>query len=100
MRVLYNYKPYDKPKKARYFQTGNDYIKDSITGLLGWSKVEVETFVIGEDEDSYIEQLKEYRCCDTTEPDYGEVVQLTLGFHKSRLLKWLKLPGEQLEMFE
>lgn len=100
MRILYNYKPYDKHKKARYFQTGNEYIKDSVTGLLGWSKVEVETTVIGEDDTAYIETLKEFKCCDTDEPDYGEVVLLPLGFHKSRLLEWLKLPGQQLAMFE
>ncbi|MBS1642734.1 MAG: hypothetical protein JST94_11890 [Bacteroidetes bacterium] len=100
MRVLYNYKPYEKPQKARYFQTGNEYGIDKVTGLLGWSKVEVETIVIGEDDTAYIEELKEFRCCDTTETNYGEVVLLPLGFHKSRLLEWLKLPGQQLEMFE
>lgn len=100
MRILYNYKPYDKPKKARYFQTGNEYGIDKVTGLLGWSKVEVETIVIGEDEHSYIEQLKEHRCCDTSEADYGEVVLLPCGFHKSRLLEWLKLSGQQLTLFD
>lgn len=94
MEVLYNYKPYDKPRKARYFQSGNEYDLKK-----GWSRVEIETIVIGEDEHSYIERLQEHTCCDTTEPNYGKVVLLPVGFHKTRLLEWIKLPGQQLTLF-
>lgn len=95
MKVLYNYKPYDKARKARYFQSGNEYDKKK-----GWSRVEIETIVIGEDEHNYIEKLQEHACCDTTKPNYGDVVLLPLGFHKSRLLEWLKFPCQQLTLFD
>lgn len=99
MKVEYNFKPYPEPKKALYYQTGNDYIKDPVTGLLGWSKVVVETVVIGEDDTSYVEHLKEYRNCDTCDRDYGKVSLLPIGFHKSRLIKWIPTSGQQLELF-
>jgi hypothetical protein len=98
-RVLYNFKPYSKPKKALYYQTGHEYIKDSTTGILGWSRIPVETIVIGENDTCYIEKLMEHECCNTDEPDYGEIVLLPHGFHKSRLLRWIDLPGEQLSLF-
>lgn len=99
MEVLHNFKPYQKPKKAQYYQTGNDYIKDPATGLLGWSKIIVETLVIGENDMCYIEVLKEYRNCDTWDKDYGKISLLPLGFHKSRLIKWIPTTGQQLSLF-
>jgi hypothetical protein len=100
MKVLYNYKPFPKPKKALYFQTGNNYIKDFKTGVLGWSREEKEVIVIGEDNTCYITELKKHIICDTTCPDYGKTVLLPIGFHKSRLIKWMQLPAEQLELFD
>lgn len=100
MKVEYNFKPYSKPMKALYYQTGNDYVKDKLTGLFGWSRIIVETVVIGEDDTSYIEILKEYRNCDTWDKNYGEVSLLPLGFHKSRLIKWIPMTGLQLSLFD
>lgn len=100
MKVEYNFKPYLQPKTALYYQTGNDYGKDPETGLLGWSKVVKETIVIGEDDTSYVEYLKEYRNCDTWDKDYGKISLLPIGFHKSRLLKLLPTPGQQLMLFD
>lgn len=100
MKIEYNFKPYLQPKIALYFQTGNDYIKDPETGLIGWSKVIREVIVIGEDDTSYIEYLKEYRNCDTWDKDYGKISLLPIGFHKSRLFKWLPTPGQQLILFD
>ena len=100
MKVEYNFKPYLQPKTALYYQTGNDYIKDPVTGLLGWSKIVVETLVIGEDDTSYVEILKEHRNCDTWDKDYGKISLLPLGFHKSRLIKWIPTPGQQLLLFD
>lgn len=100
MKVEYNFKPYLQPKTALYYQTGNDYGKDPETGLLGLSKVVKETIVIGEDDTSYVEYLKEHRNCDTWDKDYGKISLLPIGFHKSRLLKWLPTPGQQLMLFD
>jgi len=100
MKVEYNFKPYLQPKTALYYQTGYDYVKDPETGLFGWSKVVKETIVIGEADTIYVECLKEYRNCDTWDKDYGKISLLPIGFHKSRLLKWLPTPGQQLLLFD
>lgn len=100
MNVEYNFKPYQKPKKALFCQTGTDYIKDPITGLLGWSEILLETQVIGEDDTRYIEYLKEYQNCDTWDKHYGEISLLPIGFHKSRLIKWIPTTGQQLSLFD
>lgn len=100
MKVEYNFKRYEQSKKAMYYLTGHDYEIDPVTGLYGWSKIVKEAIVIGEDDTSYIEILKEDRNCDTWDKDYGTVSLLPLGFHKSRLIKWLPMPGRQLMLFE
>lgn len=96
MRIIFNYKPFEKPKRAIYAHPGNDYINDVKTGLLGWSNIEKEVTVIGEDDTTYIEKLKEHLICDTNDPDYGETVLMPIGFHKSRLIRWV---SDQLGMF-
>jgi hypothetical protein len=99
MKTLYDYKPYAQPQKAKYLHPVNEYINDSVTGGFRWATKEVETLVIGETDTSYIVQLKEYRECDSNESDYGQVVLLPLGFHKSRLVEFSHL-GVQLELFQ
>jgi len=98
MTILYDYKPYSAPKKALYFQTGTNYVFDPNTGISGWERVEVETTVIGEDNQCYIEKLVEHTISDTTNPDYAKTVLLPIGFHKSRLLKWMPTYGQQLNI--
>lgn len=100
MKALFGYKPFLKPKKCLYYAEGGDFIKDDVTGLFGWSKIEKEAIIIGEDDTSFITKVKEYTVSDTTDPLYGKTVLLPLGFHKTRLIKWLCLPGEQLKLFE
>lgn len=100
MEVIFDYKPYPRPKKAKYYETGNDYILDPKTGLCGWSKIEKEALVIGETDDSFITVLKEHVNSDTWEKDYGETCLLPLGFHKSRLINWIPSIGDQLRLFE
>lgn len=100
MKVLNNFKRYRQPKKALYYQTGDEYVIDPETGIPGWSKVVVETVVIGEDDMCFIEYLKEHRNCDTWDKDYGKISLLPIGFHKSRLLKWIPMPGQQLLLFD
>lgn len=97
--LIFNYKPYSIPKKALYSQTGNEYIVDKKTGYLGWSIIEKEAIVIGEDEIFFVTELKKHQVCDTTDSHYGKTVLLPIGFHKSRLIEWLPLPGDQLELF-
>ncbi len=80
--MMYNYKPYDKPLKARYNQYGGEYVVDEETGYYGWSQVEVETVVIGETEDTFVFKL---------------IGPIPIGFHKSRLVKWLE--SRQLTLF-
>jgi hypothetical protein len=100
MRVENNFVPYPLPKRALFYQTGNDYIKNTTTGLLGWSKIEIEVEVIGEDDTCFVTELKKHRISDTTDKDYGKIVLLPLGFHKSRLIKWIPIPGQQLLLFD
>lgn len=100
MKILYNYRAFSKAKSAIYIETGNDYIKDATTGLHGWCRMEKNAIVIGEDDTCFITELREHTVCDTFHPDYGKKVLLPIGFHKSRLLNWLTLPGDQLQLFE
>lgn len=100
MKVECSFKTYSNPKKALYYQTGNEYVKNPVTGLFGWSRIAVETLVIGEDDTSYIYDLKEYKNCDTWDKNYGKTFVLPLGFHKSRLIKWIPIPGQQLFLFD
>lgn len=99
MKVEYNFNLYKQPKIALYYQTGSDYIKDDETGLLCWSKIKVEAKVIGEDDTCYVTELKRHRNCDTLDNDYGKISLLPLGFHKSRLIKWIPTKGQQLFLF-
>ena len=99
MKTVHNYKPYTSPKKALYFQLGEEYVNDINTGFLGWKREEREAIVIGEDDTTYITSLKEYRVSDTSDPYYGQTVLLPMGFHKSYLVKWIPLYGEQLSLF-
>jgi hypothetical protein len=96
MNVQYNYKPYKSPKKAIYFQSGNEYIFDKKTGYFGWSKILCEAIVIGETYDCYITRIYKSKVCDTTQSDYGKDILMPSGFHKSRLIEFLSVSGEQL----
>jgi hypothetical protein len=100
MEVEYNYRPYIIPKRAVYYASGNDYVKDPVTGLLGWSRIEREALVIGEDDTSFVTELKEHKNRDSWSVDYGKVCLLPLGFHKSRLKKWLPALGQQRRIFD
>lgn len=95
MEILHNYNPYPVPRRALLYQTGNEYILDKETGLSGWTKIEKEAIIIGEDDTCYITELKEHTVCDTTEADYGETKLLPLGYHKSRLIRWLDIAAER-----
>lgn len=86
MKVIYNYKHYLKPKVDLYYYEGGEYGIRPETNLLGWNIIVVEATVIGEDNDSYITELKKHRICDTRDKDYGKMVLLPLG--------------EQLNMFD
>lgn len=99
MRILYDYTPYDKPKMAAYNQTGDKYLFNKKEGYYHWESIQREAIVIGETEHCYVEQLIEHQICDTSEPDYGEIVLLPMGFHKSRLVKWKESPIDQLQLF-
>lgn len=100
MKIENNFKPYSQPKKALYNQTGYEYILDPITGLFGWSQIQVEVQVIGEDDTCFITELKKYINCDTSDNDYGKTTLLPIGFHKSRFIKWIPVPGQQLLLFD
>lgn len=100
MKVEYNYRSYINPKRAVYYESGNDYVKDPVTGLLGWSRIEREVLVIGEDDTSFVTELREHKSSDSWSVDYGKVCLLPLGFHKSRLKKWLLTPGKQMRIFD
>jgi hypothetical protein len=89
MKTPDNYKPYPKPRTALFIQNGDNYVKDTKTGTYGWEKIEKEVMVIGEDDYFFITVLKEHRVCDTEDPEYGKIVLLPLGFHKSRFIKWI-----------
>jgi hypothetical protein len=69
---------YDKPKLAKY--RGHDSSGDY---------VEKTTVVIGEDNLSYIESFYDSEEHDTTKENYGQKIQCTNGFHKSRLIEWV-----------
>jgi hypothetical protein len=84
---------YEHPKNAIYRETTNEY--DSARG--GWISIEKQATVIGEDEHFYVTRTVntcEYNFTpnDTIKGNflYG------IGFHKSRLVKFVET---QLEMF-
>jgi hypothetical protein len=92
----HNYKPYAASKKAIYSQTGDEYGIDEKTGALCWNSIEIETVVIGEDDLTYVTELLQSSISDTRDKDYGKSFLFPIGFHKSRLLKWIPI---QLELF-
>lgn len=64
----------------------------------GWQFKEIETLVIGETDDTYIEYFKETSCGYWDELGrYTAHYCLPLGFHKSRLVRWRE--GVQLSLF-
>jgi|SRR5690606_12034951 len=99
MKALFGFKPYKQPKKCLFKADSGKPIIDK-NNLYSWSTIEKEAIIIGEDDTSFVYELKEYTVSDTTDPLYGKTVLLPLGFHKTRLIKWLCLPGEQLKLFE
>jgi hypothetical protein len=52
--------------------------------------------VIGETYDCYITRIYKSKVCDTTQSDYGKDILMPSGFHKSRLIEFLSVSGEQL----
>lgn len=92
--ILYNFIPYDMPRLATYSHPGNKY--DLKKG--GWQNIPKTVLVIGEDEHSFITELR------PSESEEGEWTDkyvlykfiLPLGFHKSRLIKW---EDTQLSLF-
>jgi len=85
--ILYNFVKYDVPRKAIYEQDTNKYKN-------GWVQKEVETTVIGEAKQTYVERLLE---SSSGEWVGDKVVTkefiLPLGFHKSRLVRWVDAPA-------
>lgn len=92
MEILYNYKPYDKPRKGVFLIETKEY---KLPG--GWVRAQTEATVIGECDEVYVEYLK-----PTSHGEWvgNEVIQheyiLPLGFHKSRLVRWVDEPQLQL----
>ena len=99
MEILHNFKPYTMPKKALYFRDTGDYVKDPESGMFGWEMIPEEAEVIGETDTSYVKQLVEYTNRHSWDKDYKKKSLLPLGFHKSRLIKWIPTPGQQLLLF-
>ena len=87
MEILYNYKPYDHPKECIYYVTGEKYSLPE-----GWEKIKTKATVIGETELWFITRLMP---TTLNHPPHTKVV-LPIGFHKSRLIKWLPT---QLSLF-
>lgn len=100
MKVKYAFKKYEMPRRAKYFETGINYVLNPSSGIYGWERVEKETFVIGENDTMFVTELRESRNCDTWEHDYGTKCQLPIGFHKTRLLNWIPTAGEQMGLFD
>lgn len=100
MEILYNFKPYAMPKKALFKSGGGEYLKCDETGLLIFSMPIEEAIVIGEADDSFVCKLIESKVCDTNNKNYGKPCLLPIGFHKSRLVKWIPVPGQQLSLFD
>jgi len=92
--ILYNYIPYATPRSGIF---SCEKENGSYTIANGWEKEEVECLIIGEDNTSYIYQLKE-----TGHGEWvgNQVIEqryiLPIGIHKSRLLKWT---DNQLTLF-
>lgn len=88
--IIGEFEAYEFPKKAIYNLDANEYVLG-----IGWLQVEKETTVIGEDKDCYIEELR-----PVSEPTkFSNKIKflLPIGFHKSRLIRWLPT---QIEMFK
>lgn len=85
---------YNEPRKVVYLsETG---IYDIQNG--GWQRKEVETTVIGEDNDSFIEHYKVMSCGYWDELGrYTAHYCTPMGFHKSRFVRWVD--GVQLSLF-
>lgn len=88
------------PKKALFESGGGEYIKCDETGLLIFSMPIEEAIVIGENNDSFVYELIPTKVSDTNNKHYGKTCLLPLGFHKSRLVKWIPIPGQQLSLFD
>lgn len=87
--IIGEFKAFEIPKKCIYNLDANKYLLGT-----GWLQVEKETTVIGEDRDSYIEELRPVS--DPNKYSNKKKYLLPLGFHKSRLIRWLPT---QIEMF-
>lgn len=72
MNEISDYVAYEIPRLALY-NAGFEY--DS---KLNWVDIEKQTLVLGEDSHFYVEEIKP--------SEWGD---LHLGFHKSRLIKWM-----------
>ena len=92
--ILYDYVPYETPKKGLF---NLEKENGSYTLPYGWEKEQIEFLIIGEDNTSYIYKLKE---SGHGEWVGNEVIKhryiLPLGIHKSRLIKWT---NNQLTLF-
>jgi hypothetical protein len=100
MQILFNFKRYERPKKAILYSNGNNYIYNNKENCFGWEKIEKEETIIGEDETSYIIKLIKYKECDINDINYNKIVLLPVGYHKSRLIKFIHESGQQLLLFE
>ena len=90
--IIHNYRSYQNIRKGIFHIDINEYGPD------GWIQKEKEYTIIGEDDESYVYELKKTECGYWNEKNekWTEKYILPLGVHKSRLLKW-KL--QQLELF-
>jgi len=93
MKPLYNYQPYDHPKKGVFEIMTGEYQLPT-----GWLQKEEVFTIIGESDDTFVYQLKA--------SGHGvwvgnKVIKkkyiLPMGIHKSRLVKWI---SGQLTMFD
>lgn len=84
---------YPDSVRVLYNMTGDEY---KLPG--GWNKIPTETTVIGEDENLYVEEIREsVNHGQVSHLPKGAKYRFTVGFHKSRLIKWLPT---QLSLFE
>lgn len=83
MEILYNYQPYQIPKQG-VFNVSFEYGHNE-NGVLDMIQKSETAQIIGETDDQYINELKP---CSNI---FGGVPDslLPLGFHKTRLLRWL-----------
>ena len=84
MGKIDSYVEYDKPKIGLFkVETGK-------WGKNGWERKEVRDLIIGETDIEYVTRFIISK--GFTIPYSGEVVpdkKISLGYHKSRLIKWL-----------